>query len=121
MTKAQRNVEENLDDKNVNPEEEGRRSRTGSQVGSGSEVVRVESGGGCRRMIHPVPKGYLWCGIQPGLLWYTFGVQVLRGGTGASGEHGVHGVPRWICYDRKDGTDGDETKWKQLSKRQEPR
>ena len=64
----------------------------------------------------PFPKGYLL------LLSYTFwcrGVyrSVLKGGTGASGEHGV---PRWICYDRKDGTDGDETKWKQL-KRQEPR
>lgn len=48
-------------------------------------------------------------GYSPG---YTFGVQVLRGGTGASGEHGEHGVRRWICYDRKDGTVGDETKWK---------
>ena len=36
----------------------GGQGRTGwSQVGSGSEVVRVESGGGCRRISTPFPKG----------------------------------------------------------------
>lgn len=121
---------ENLDDEKVHLEEEGRRSRTDGME-SGWEWKRSGESGEWRWLqedIHPVPKGYLplCCSCCSGAVslksveyspGYTFGVQVLRGGTGASGEHGVHGVPRWICYDRKDGTDGDETRWKQLKGR----
>lgn len=101
MTKARRNVEEKPADENVNLAEGGRRSRTGdSPVGSGSEVVRVENGSGCRRIgTHPVHRRVgtshlVWNtdALAAGLHFWCTSAKRCPGPTGASGVHGVHGV-----------------------------